>query len=87
MSSVFANGPGDRGSIQGRVISKTQKMVLDATLLNTQHYKVRIKGKVKQSREWSSAPLLHLEKGAFGSPSTIVANNFTVYQTYSSTRL
>ena len=26
-------------------------MVLDATLLNTQHYKVRIKGKVEQSRE------------------------------------
>ena len=36
-------------------IPKTQKMVLDATLLNTQHYKVRIKGKMEQSREWSSA--------------------------------
>ena len=35
----------------GRVIPKTQKMVLDASLLNTQHYKVRIKGKVEQSRE------------------------------------
>ena len=46
MSSVFANGPGDRGSIPGRVISKTQKTVLDATLLNTQYYKVKIKGKV-----------------------------------------
>ena len=32
-----------------------KKMVLDAALLNTQHYKVRIKGKVEQSREWSSA--------------------------------
>ena len=48
---VFANGKGDLGSIPGRVIPKTQKMVLDASLLNTQHYKVRIKGKVKQSRE------------------------------------
>ena len=48
---VFAIGPGDRGSIPGRVIPKTQKRVLDASLLNTQHYKVRIKGKVKQSRE------------------------------------
>ena len=48
---MFANGPGDLGSIPGRVIPKTQKMVLDASLLNTQHYKVRIKGKVKQSRE------------------------------------
>ena len=48
---VFANGPGDLGSIPGRVIPKTQKMVLDASLLNTQHYKVRVKGKVEQSRE------------------------------------
>ena len=52
---VFANGPGDLGSIPGRVIPKTQKMVLGASLLNTQHYKVRIKGKVEQSRERSSA--------------------------------
>ena len=52
---VFANDPGDLGSIPGRVIPKTQKMVLDASLLNTQHYKVRIKGKVEQSRERSSA--------------------------------
>ena len=40
---VFANGPGDLGSVPGRVIPKTQKMVLDTSLLNTQHYKVRIK--------------------------------------------
>ena len=53
MSRVFANGPGDWGSIP--VILKTQKMLFDVALLNTQHYKVKIKGKVKQSREWSSA--------------------------------
>ena len=53
--SVFVNDPGDLGSIPGRVIPKTQKMVLDASLLNTQHYKARIKGKVEQSREKSSA--------------------------------
>ena len=52
---VFANGPGDLGSIPGRVIPKTLKMELDTTLLNTQHYKVQFKGKVEQSREWSSA--------------------------------
>ena len=40
---VFANGPGDLRSIPGRVIPNTQKMVLDTSLLNTQHYKVRIK--------------------------------------------
>ena len=32
MGRVSANGPGDQGSIQGRVIPKTQKMVLDAAL-------------------------------------------------------
>ena len=51
----FANDPGDRGSILGQVILKIQKMVLDASLLDTQHYKVQIKGKVEQSRERSSA--------------------------------
>ena len=52
---VFANGPGDRGSIPGRVIPKTQKMVLDDSLLNTQHYNEWIKGKMERSRERSSA--------------------------------
>ena len=55
MSSVFANSPGDQGSIPGRVIRKTQKMVLDAALPNTQYCKVRIKAKVEQSRGWSNA--------------------------------
>ena len=55
MSRVVANGPGDQGSIPGQVILKTQKMVLDAALFSTQHYKLTIKGKVEQSLEWSSA--------------------------------
>ena len=55
MSRVFANGPDVLSSIPGHVIPKTQKMVLDAALLNTQHYKVQIKGKVEQSRERGSA--------------------------------
>ena len=45
MVRVFANGPGDLSLIPGRVILKTQKMVLNATLLNTQYYKVRFKVK------------------------------------------
>ena len=45
----------ETGSIPGQLIPKTQKMVHDAALLNTQHYKVRIKGKVEQSWEWSNA--------------------------------
>ena len=47
VNRVFTNGLGDWGSIAGRVIPKTQKMVLYAILLNTQHYKVRIKGNVE----------------------------------------
>ena len=46
MSRVFANGLGDRGSIPGRVIPKTQKWF---DLLSTQHYKVRINGKVEST--------------------------------------
>ena len=38
MSKVFANGPEDQGSISGRVIPKTQNMVLDAALLNAKTY-------------------------------------------------
>ena len=49
MVRVFANVPGDLGSIPGRVMPKTQKVVLDAALLNTQHYKVGIKSKVVKS--------------------------------------
>ena len=44
LSRVFANGLGNWGSIPGCVIPKTQKIVLDVALLNTQHYKVRFKG-------------------------------------------
>ena len=54
MDRVFANGPRDQHSISGQVIPKTQKMVLDTSLFNTQHKKLLIKGKVEQSRERSS---------------------------------
>ena len=52
---VFTNGPEGSGSISGRVIQKTQKMILDAVLLKIQHYNVWIKGKIEQSREMHSA--------------------------------
>ena len=79
----FANGPGHWGSIPGRVIPKTPKMLFDTALLNTQHYKVRIK--VEQSREWSSAPPEHLnvvaiKKGAYGTHMTGFAD--VTYFTY-----
>ena len=41
--------------VQSQVDSyKDSKILLDAVLLNTQHYKVWFKGKVEHSREWSS---------------------------------
>ena len=48
-------GLGDLGSIPGRVILKTLKMVLDTSLLNSQQYKARLKGKVEKSMERSNA--------------------------------
>ena len=45
MSRVFTNG--SETGVQFQVESyQTQKMILDAALLNTQHYKVRIKSNV-----------------------------------------
>ena len=44
MGSVFANGLGDLSSIPGWVMPKTQKIVLHASLLNTQHHKAWSKG-------------------------------------------
>ena len=65
--------------------TKDSKMILDFFFLSIQHYKVRIKGKVEQSREWSRTlpytRVVAIEKGAFGSPSTMVAN-FTFTFTY-----
>ena len=61
---------GRQGSVPGRVIPKIQKMVLDVSLLNTQHYKVRIMG-LGSNPEKAVAPSLHfgvvaIEKEAFG---------------------
>ena len=60
MGRVLAIFPGD--GVQSQVESyhrssniKDSEVVLDAVLLNTQHYKVRVKGKVEQSGERNSA--------------------------------
>ena len=50
---VFANGPGDQNPWSSH--TKDQKIVLDASLINTQNYKIGIKSKVEQSRERNSA--------------------------------
>ena len=84
MSRVFSNGPEDQGSIPDQDIPKTQKIVLNASLLNTQHYKVQIRGKVEQSRERSctfpnNLGIVAIEKGALGLPSTAAANLLLFY--------
>ena len=59
LGRVFTNGLGDQGLYQRlkkkKKKKKKRKMVLDAFLFNTQHYKVGINSKVEQSREMSSA--------------------------------
>ena len=51
-------------------------MVLDASLVNPQHYKVRIKGKEQPRKRSSALPknlgIVSIEKGIFGSPSITV---------------
>ena len=72
MLRVFVNGPGDLGSIPGQVIPKTQKMLLDTTMLNThllgkdQGESGAIQGKEKRP----PLDVVAIEKGAFGSLST-----------------
>ena len=45
---------GTRVQSQVESYQRLKKMVFDVTLLNIQYYKVRIKGKVEQSREWNN---------------------------------
>ena len=59
--------------VQCQVILKTQKMVLDVSLINIQHYKVRVKSKVEQARERINAlsdisALERMKKELSGSP-------------------
>ena len=50
VGTVFTSGPEDLGSIPGRVIPKTLKMVQNTSL----QYKVCIESKMEQSKERSS---------------------------------
>ena len=73
MSRAFTNGLEDHGSIPGRIIPKTQKMVLDAALLNTHYWKDQgqsgaIQGMEKHPSQHFS--VVAIEKGAFESVST-----------------
>ena len=54
---LSTNGPGDRGSIPGRVIPKTQEMVLDIiTLLNIRYVSRVMRSNQRKEITPSSAP-------------------------------
>ena len=77
MGRVFANGLEDRDSILGRVTPKTFEIVLDTLFtLSNIRYVWRVSGAIQKKEQ---RPPLHLgvvaiEKGAFRSLSTTVAN-------------
>ena len=78
MSKVFANGPGDRSSIQSQVIPKTKKwyLMLPCLTLRIIRYGSRENGAIQRMEQH---PYLHpgvvaIEKGVFGSPSNQFAN-------------
>ena len=86
MVRVFANGPGDRGSIPDRVIPKTQKWYLIPPCLTLSI--IRYGSRVKWvNRGKGVVPSLHLgvvaiEKGIFKRPLTTVANFTFFYYIY-----
>ena len=79
---MFTYGQGTQGSIPERVIQKTQKMVLDAALLNSI---IRYVSRVKWSYPGKGvvpSPIHRCSsywKGAFGSPPTTVINFTNIY--------
>ena len=77
MVRVVANGLRDQGAIPGHIIPKTQKSVHDASLLNTQHYKVWIKGKWR-----NPVVVVANEKEAFRSLSTTISQLTTYVYIY-----
>ena len=58
VSRLIVYGQGDRGWITGQVIHKLKKMVLDASVLNIQYYKVRIKGERRNPGKRSCVPYI-----------------------------
>ena len=83
MVRMFINGLGDPGLISGRVIPKTQKMILDTSLVNTYHYKVWIKDKWNNPRKGVALflPLgvVAIEKEAFELFLTTVSQFIYIY--------
>ena len=73
MGREFANIPGVQGSISCRVIRKTQKWYLIPPCLIISIIRYVSMGKVEH------LDVVTIEKGAFGSPSTMVANFIFIY--------
>ena len=69
---MFANGPRDQGSIQGRVIPKTEKMVLDDSLLNIKRIKSKWINPIKRVAPFFTLRCSNYWKRDVGSPSSTV---------------
>ena len=69
-NSFYIYLPISETGVQSQFEPNTQKIVVDASMLNTRHYKVWIKGKILRSP--LHLGILAIEKGAFGTPSTTV---------------
>ena len=81
MSRVFANGPGDRGSIPGWVIPKTQKWYLmpPCLVLSTKRRESSWAILWMEQRHSQHLEVVAIEKGAFGSSSTKFTNFTFIY--------
>ena len=82
MGRVFPSGLGDWGSIPGRVIPKTQKIVLDMVWLDTQYYKDQGSSESVKGKKWPphlNSGVVANEKGTFGLLSTTIANFTTLF--------
>ena len=81
MSWVFANGPGERSSVPGRVLPKIQKwyLMLACLTLSIIRYGSRVKWSNPENEVVHSQHIVvvAIEKGAFESPST-KGDNFTL---------
>ena len=69
---MFSNSPGDRGSIPGQVIPKTQKLVLDISLHVS---RVKWSNPRKEVAPFPTPRCSRKGKGTFRSPSIKVALN------------
>ena len=79
MFKKFTNGPENRSSIPGPVIRKTQKIVFDASLHDTQYHKIRTRVEWSNSGRSSDFSNLSVKKLLKKEPSGRLYNGRPTY--------